>query len=168
MGTNDAVSVLGGSPYNNKRPYKWYSGSLNDFMLNKKIERIKTSEWYQARNEVFQNYHPNGDLDVPLVTLHTTGDHVALYWNELIYSYKVWQNRSFRFYTHIPVKRYGHCNFTIDEVLAALSVLQYKTTKQVIPFPVTADYISDDLRNKIEELIRQYCSTTKYQNIIFR
>jgi len=157
IGANDAKEVLGGCVYNNKRPYKWYTGSNNDDELNDAIERIKTEDWYCARNEVFRYYHPRGKLEKPLVTLHTTGDHIALYWHEKIYKYKVWRNRSFRFYAHIPIEGYGHYTFGVDDVMAGLTILQYKATKQTIPLPPTVDFTSD-MMNKFEELMQQYCT----------
>ncbi len=65
-------------------------------------------------------YETNGDLRIPLVTLHTTADEIAPFAHELLYLPKVDRTERGAFLP-IPIARYGHCNFTAQEV--ALSFL---------------------------------------------
>jgi len=126
MATNDAIVRLGGSPYNNMSPKKWYWGSANDIRLNRKVERIKTENWDIARTEVENFYETSGILSIPLISMHTSSDHIAPFWHQLLYRRKVFQNRDIQFHGIIPVKRYGHCTFTLQEVEMAIQLMQIK------------------------------------------
>jgi pimeloyl-ACP methyl ester carboxylesterase len=113
LGTQDATIKLGGNPYGNR--FKLYFGSSNDFRLNLLVQRFTASP--TALNALEQ-YETSGDLRIPLVAPHTTGDDVVPFGHELIYLTRV--DRSDRgVFLPIPVIRYGHCNFTRDELLGA-------------------------------------------------
>jgi pimeloyl-ACP methyl ester carboxylesterase len=111
--TNDAVQKLGGNPFENR--WKWYFGSRNDFWLNFTVRRFSASA---AAREALGAYETTGNLSIPLVTLHTTGDEVIPFWHELLFLGKVGLF-SDRFIPQ-PVFRYGHCNFTLSEVIGPL------------------------------------------------
>jgi hypothetical protein len=67
-----------------------------------------------------------------LVTLHTTGDEIVPYWHQTLYKDKISENGSSHLYTHIPVLRYGHCNFEVFEVLAGFAALLLKVSGQTM------------------------------------
>jgi hypothetical protein len=113
LGTNDAVGKLGGNPFGNRA--RWYFGSRNDLRLNLSVKRFTASP---VAREALRNYETNGDLSIPLVTLHTTADEVVPFWHELLYLPKVDLSGRGRFFP-LPAFRYGHCNFTTNEVLGA-------------------------------------------------
>jgi hypothetical protein len=113
FGTNDAVQKLGGSPFGNR--LRWYFGSSNDLRLNLRVERFLASP---AALTALRAYQTSGDLSIPLVTLHTTGDDVIPVWQELLYLFKFEPSARGRFIP-VPVFRYGHCSFTANEVLGA-------------------------------------------------
>jgi pimeloyl-ACP methyl ester carboxylesterase len=115
-GTNDAVEQLGGSPFGNR--LRLYVGSSNDFRLNLQVQRFTASPVARA---ALAQYETNGNLRVPLVTLHTTADEVIPFWHELLYLPKVDLSARGRFLP-IPAFRYGHCNFTPNEVLTAFAL----------------------------------------------
>lgn len=119
--TNDAVAKLGGHPYDNSR--RWYSGSNNDLRLNLKIGR------FHADNEALVNmgkgYTASGNLLGPLVTLHTTADPIVPYWHETLYNIKALLSGSLLRHLNIPVVRYGHCQFSQNELLTAFTILSY-------------------------------------------
>ena len=50
------------------------------------------------------------------------------YWHESLYGTKVAASGSAPLYDHIPIVRYGHCSFTIPEVLVAFQTLVLKVT----------------------------------------
>ena len=116
LGTNDAVKKLGGNPFGNR--FRLYFGSTNDFRLNLQVQRFTASPIARA---ALDPYETNGNLSIPLVSLHTTGDEVIPFWHELLYLPKVDLSARGRFLP-IPVVRYGHCNFTANEVLAAFGL----------------------------------------------
>ena len=115
-GTNDAVEQLGGNPFGNR--LRLYVGSSNDFRLNLLVQRFTASPVARA---ALAQYETNGNLRIPLVTLHTTADEVIPFWHELLYLPKVDLSDRGRFLP-IPAFRYGHCNFTPTEVLTAFGL----------------------------------------------
>ena len=110
LGLNDAIATLGGNPYGNR--FRWYFGSSNDLRLNLLVKRYDASP---AAVAAMGAYETNGDLSLPLVTLHTTADEVAPFAHELLYLPKVDRTLRGRF-VPIPIARYGHCNFTATEI----------------------------------------------------
>jgi len=118
--TNDGVEKLGGQPFDNLDQI--YSGSFNDDKLNRKAERHSAEP--SALDNIEANYQTTGNIDVPLVTMHTTGDEVVPYWHTQIYHDKIVENANAP-YLHIPVERYGHCNFTVVEVLTGFAWLYF-------------------------------------------
>jgi len=116
LGANDAVAKLGGNPFGNR--FRLYFGSSNDLRLNLLVQRFIASPVARA---ALDRYETNGNLSIPLVTLHTTGDEVIPFWHELLYLPKVDLSDRGRFLP-IPVVRYGHCNFTANEVLTAFGL----------------------------------------------
>jgi pimeloyl-ACP methyl ester carboxylesterase len=124
--TNDALSKLGGQPFENTG--KWYSGSDNDWLLNRNIARFKASR--VALGNIAANYQTTGKLTRPLVTLHTSGDPIVPYWHEDWYWWKTLLSGSWLLHTNLPVVRYGHCTFTDEELTAGFALLVLKATGQ--------------------------------------
>jgi len=120
--TNDAVAKLGGNPYGNL--LRVYSGSANDAKLNQSVFRV-------ARDAVtlltVLPYQTSGHVSIPLVTMHTTGDDIIPFWHEILYQAKM-QVTGRGSVTQIPIARYGHCNFTGLEALAAFGLLVQQVT----------------------------------------
>jgi hypothetical protein len=111
--TNDAIQKLGGNPFGNKLTL--YFGSTNDLRLNFRVERFTAAPSALA---ALRAYRTSGDLRIPLVTLHTTGDDAIPIGQELLYLLKADPSGRGRFIP-LPVVRYGHCSFTTGEVLGA-------------------------------------------------
>lgn len=116
IGNNDARQKLGGNPYGNR--FTWYFGSSNDLRLNLLVRRFSASP---VALQALTEYETNGDLSIPLVTIHTTRDEVVPFAHELLYLPKVDLFDRGRFLP-IPVDRYGHCNLTTTELLGALGL----------------------------------------------
>lgn len=111
--TNDAIHSLGGNPYQNR--LRMYLGSSNDLRLNLLVQRFSASPVARA---AVRHYETSGQLSIPLVTLHTTGDDVIPFGHEWLYLFKVDVSNRGRFIP-LPAFRYGHCNFMTSEVLTA-------------------------------------------------
>ena len=124
--TNDGIAKLRGQPFDNNP--RTYLGSADDMLLNSTVQRFDTDR--RALNTIGSHYQTSGALEVPLITLHTTGDPIVPYWHELLYEAKVTASGSSLLYNNIPIVRYGHCNFTVPEVLAAFQMLVLKVTGQ--------------------------------------
>lgn len=117
LATNDARAKLGGNPFDNRS--RWYSGSSNDVRLNRWVRRFAADP---AAIEALRQYETSGRLSIPLVTMHTTGDDTVPFTHEVLYSFKLRPNDRGSFIP-LPILRYGHCNFTVPELLTAFAVL---------------------------------------------
>jgi hypothetical protein len=115
--TNDATAKLGGNPYGNL--LRIYSGSLNDVRLNLSIPRSSADP---ATLLTVARYQTSGQLTIPLVTMHTTGDEIIPFWHQVLYQEKVRLSGRGRL-TPIAIPRYGHCNFTGLEAILAFGQL---------------------------------------------
>lgn len=127
FGTGDATAKMGGNPVGNR--VKHYRGSADDAALNAAIPRFSPDPraWLNV-----QPYESSGRLTRPLITLHTTGDEVIPFWHEQLYHAKNLGSGTAAFLKIIPVKRYGHCEFELEEVLAAVVRLVAETRPYLI------------------------------------
>lgn len=127
LGANDAARKLGGNPFDNH--VRWYWGSSNDLLLNIAVKRFTASPVAQAR---MLSYQTSGNVTIPLITLHTTGDDVIPFWNEVIYALKV-RTSGLGSLVELPVFRYRHCNFTEGDLLTAFGLLVFEASTQAVP-----------------------------------
>lgn len=115
----DASETLGGFPFDNTRTF--YLGSYNDLRLNINVQRVAADP--AALEEMDLHYDTSGDLDAPLVTLHTRLDQQVPYFHETLYTFKTLTSGSFlRRHVNLPIDRFGHCEFRIEEAVAALAI----------------------------------------------
>jgi pimeloyl-ACP methyl ester carboxylesterase len=128
FGTNDQIATARGIPYDNRSTT--YVGSTNDAALNAKVERIESDG--RARAYARRFYQPNGNLHGPLVTLHTTLDEVVPFQHEVNYSNLVAQKGKSAFLSIVPVPRYGHCNFTSQEVFQGFALMVQQAEAQLV------------------------------------
>ena len=110
VGTIDMQQALNGNAYSNRG--RWYFGSSNDLRLNLLVGRYTATP---AALAALVPYETDGDLSIPLVTIHTTADEVAPFAHELLYLLKV-DTTGRGAFLPFPVARYGHCNFTAQEL----------------------------------------------------
>ncbi len=136
MLTNDVNSRLGGIPFNNRR--KWYVGSSNDWKLNRHVQRISGPNFHQAKTNI-KKYETTGNIEIPIVTIHTIGDHITPFWHNPIYRRKVFMKRNRRLHTGIPVINYGHCTIQESHIMAGLAILLTKC-KLINSFRMPAYY----------------------------
>ena len=76
-----------------------------------------------AREFLEQNIVYDGDIHIPVLTLHTTGDGLVVVENESAYSQVVREDRNGAFLRRSFVARAGHCKFTPAETIAAATTL---------------------------------------------
>jgi pimeloyl-ACP methyl ester carboxylesterase len=119
--TNDTLAKLGGNPYDNTARY--YTGSADDVALNAGVERVSQD----LGPVLFLNYFfkTTGQLDSPLVTMHTLRDPIVPAWHEDIYNWKVQLAGGFLTHVNVPVDRYGHCQFEAAEAYLALIIMEF-------------------------------------------
>ena len=126
--TNDGVVKLDGQPFGNR--FRIYTGSNNDFRLNRQVDRFIAEQ--AALDEIEVHYQTSGELISPLVTLHTSKDPIVPYWHIYSYRKKIRESGSGQEYGNIPIFRYGHCEFKTYEVMAAFALLIIKVTGREI------------------------------------
>lgn len=114
VGTPDMIATARGMPYDNLDTVY----GEGDVALNEAVERIDSDG--RARAYVRRAYQPNGELEVPLVTLHNTLDPAVPYWHEAAYGALAGPSGLF---VPITIPGYGHCEFTPEQVLGAFEVL---------------------------------------------
>jgi pimeloyl-ACP methyl ester carboxylesterase len=129
--TNNAIDVLGGQPFDNFD--RVYTGSLDDASLNAGVKRFKAQT--SALTEIANYYETSGALQRPLVTMHTTGDPIVPFWHQTFYTQKVFTNNPNSPYLPIAINRYGHCAFTLAEVVNGFGTLVFMSTGVVPPTP---------------------------------
>ncbi len=131
--TNDLAQRCGGNPYENR--YGVYHSLGNNKELNARVQRFTADP--QAIAEATVQFGTNGMVREPLVTMHTAGDPIVPFWHEQLYRQKIAENGNLFLFNHIPVGRYGHCNFTKDEVLQAFELMVAKVlAKELLSIPV--------------------------------
>jgi pimeloyl-ACP methyl ester carboxylesterase len=127
--TNDGTIKLGGQPFSNT--HRIYTGSADDVALNAGVARYDGDP--TALTEMTENYLTSGDITVPIVTLHTTADPIVPYWHSTLYTDKISHPA---LYEHFPADRYGHCFFTVAEILTAYGRLLELAAPQKSYLPI--------------------------------
>jgi pimeloyl-ACP methyl ester carboxylesterase len=134
--TEDGKEKLGGQPFDNKTPYREYEGSSDDDALNDGVARFSADQ--EAREAISETYQTTGNLSVPMVTLHTTGDPVVPYWHATQYASKTIESGRSDLYAHFEVKRHGHCSFRAEEIIEAFShLVEMVSIRYRVFLPVT-------------------------------
>lgn len=128
FGTNDLLETAGGWPVSNVE--KEYSGSGDDAALNVGVERFDADPAASAYTRRY--YRPNGMLQRPLVTLHTTRDPGVPYRHELIYFKRAALLGTDDLLTVVPVDRAGHGEFTAEEVLGGFAALLLQADSDLV------------------------------------
>jgi len=78
---------------------------------------------HEATEYLERNIIYNGEIHIPVLTLHTTGDGLVVVQNESAYSQVVREEGNAEFLRRTFVSRAGHCAFTPAETIAALQTL---------------------------------------------
>jgi len=104
-------------------------------MLN---ETARISADPQAAEYLKENVTYNGEIHIPVLTLHTIGDGLVVVENERAYRQVVREEGNERFLRQIFVSRAGHCAFTPAETITAVqSLLSRLDTGRWGPLDVT-------------------------------
>ena len=89
-------------------------------MLN---ETARISADPKATEYLEKNIVYNGEIHIPVLTLHTTGDGLVVVENESAYKQVVREEGNEAFLRRTFVARAGHCTFTPAETVAAVQTL---------------------------------------------
>lgn len=85
--------------------------------LNARVARYEMPE--SAEQFLRRNYEPTGELEFPLLALHTTRDPTVPIFNETLFAERVHAAGRANFLTQRTDDRYGHVGFTPDQIMAA-------------------------------------------------
>jgi pimeloyl-ACP methyl ester carboxylesterase len=99
----------------------------NDLATLESAKRIRASQ--SAVDYLKQNIIYNGEIGIPVLTLHTKGDGLAVVENENAYQDVVHDAGKDELLRELFVHRAGHCEFTPAETIAAFSALTYRLDK---------------------------------------
>jgi pimeloyl-ACP methyl ester carboxylesterase len=88
-----------------------------------RIRANPNAEAYLIKNIVF-----NGDISVPVLTMHTTGDGLVVPQNEQAYASVVDRAGHGNLLRQVFVHRAGHCTFTPAETITAVQTLEDRLT----------------------------------------
>jgi pimeloyl-ACP methyl ester carboxylesterase len=125
FGFEDAQTRLGGQPFDNSA--RVYAGSSNDAALNAGVQRHSADPAATAGLARFQT---SGNLQIPVTTLHTTGDPIVPFDQSQLYGEKVSQAGKTSLLVHDTIDRHGHCAFEGLEVLVAFTALMERVRAQ--------------------------------------
>ena len=115
--TNDTQDVLGGQPYDNLAPTD-YARVIDGLA----VPSFAADQ--PALSHMRAMYETSGRLRSPLVTIFNPSDPIIPAWHEEVYRAKVADAVATEFLiAQIGVDRFGHCEFTLGELLAAFSAL---------------------------------------------
>jgi hypothetical protein len=163
VATNEAQSELGRffTPPSLVQPFTnigtWYFGSSNDRRLNATVERIALNVSEATLAQALEGYQTTGRLQAPLVTIHNLYDPDDPIWHQTLYRLKVWSQGKARLYSGIPINRYGHCNFTEQELLYAFGQAYTKGTGTALSLSAVAGALSPWISlQPFQDLMQQY------------
>lgn len=149
-----------GQPFDNR--YRFYFGSANDWLLNAKVARYSADA--TALGSIKSSYQTSGVLKVPLIAIHDTGDPIVPYWHETLYRLKTLIRGSFMNFINIPISRYGHCQFTATEALAAFYLMVIKSSiHSLLLSDVLPELPPEVDQQQFEQIIEQYSTPPIYQ-----
>lgn len=95
-----------------------------DLSTLKNAKRIKAKP--ESVDYLKQNIIYNGEITIPVLTLHTQGDGLAVVENETAYHNVVHQAGNGALLRELFVHRAGHCEFTPAETIVAFAALTYR------------------------------------------
>jgi pimeloyl-ACP methyl ester carboxylesterase len=96
-------------------------GDLRTLNQTVRISADREATAYLKRNIIY-----NGEIHIPVLTLHTTGDGLVVVQNESAYSEAVREEGDGGFLRRAFVARAGHCTFTPGETIAAVETLLHR------------------------------------------
>ena len=110
-----------------------YTGSQNDAALNEGVDRVASTP--DAASYVEHYYQPDGNLTMPVLTLHTTRDPVVPFAHEAVYAGIVAAQGKSDLLVQRTFDRFGHCGFGLAGQVQALEDLVAWAEHGVKPAP---------------------------------
>jgi pimeloyl-ACP methyl ester carboxylesterase len=130
--TNDAQETLGGQPYDNVAPTSY---DAERPIAGLDVPSFEADQ--AALSHLAAMYETSGRLKSPLVTLFNADDPIIPSWHETTYADKVDAAGASEFLVaQISSSNFGHCEFSLQEALAAFGALSQAVNGTAIaPIP---------------------------------
>jgi hypothetical protein len=101
--------------------------------LNNNVPRYDSPPSAQAW--VDHNFQPSGKVQFPILTLHTTQDPSVPFFHETLFGQIVASAGTGNLVVQRPINRFGHCTFTVNEMLTAFGDLVNWVENDIKPTP---------------------------------
>lgn len=115
--------------------------------LDADLDALEDAPRIQANEDALEylehNLIFNGQIHIPVLTLHTKGDGLVVVENESAYKDVVDEGGNARFLRQTYVARAGHCAFTPAETIAAVETLLTRLVTGKWPHDLDADDLND-------------------------
>ncbi len=148
FGTNDAAARLGGNPFDNTdRIYLGEGSTVDDG-----VARFGADP---AALAALVDFETTGSLRMPTVVMHSMGDPVVRVAQATVYVGKVAQSGLIARLALIETNQYGHCAFTLSEILTGLAVLIEEAETASVSVPASL-FRSEQEVGEFLELTREY------------
>lgn len=123
VGTADVLERGGGAPFDNNLTYYQSPllSPLETLLLNERVARHVRST--RARAYWWRWAQPRGALQIPVVNLHTLADPDVPFAHAVVYHQLTRLAGARAFLLTYPVDRYGHCAFSLEELVMAFAYL---------------------------------------------
>ena len=102
-----------------------------------------------------KRYETRGDIRIPVVQPHTTGDPTIPFWHVPLYAAKTVQQGTASLFTGVPIPRYGHCTFTEAEIVVTFVLLVQKVEGQSLPAAQNLITLSSATKGKIVQSVQE-------------
>ena len=129
-GADNVLSLMNGFPFDNSETV--YSPAqispvpaafLNATLASVNANAPRTSGDPSALNYTARNFTPSGALGIPTITLHNRWDPLVPFFHEPLFATRVADAGANGLLLQRSAATYGHCNFTIDEQIQAITDL---------------------------------------------
>ncbi|CAN5711312.1 alpha/beta hydrolase [soil metagenome] len=116
----DIAQKAQGNPFDNTNTV--YSGFPDDWNINQKVERLTATA---NPNIIFGRYDRTGDINKPVVLMHTVYDQlIPPIYGEINFENMVHQKNKDEYFTVKYTNGQGHCNFTAQQTGQAFDELR--------------------------------------------
>lgn len=127
----DIAQKCGGNPFDNTNTV--YSGFPDDYLLNKKVERLPA---VADPDKIFAQYDRTGNIGKPVVLMHTVYDQlIPPTYGVVNFENMVHQRHKDRYLSVFYTNGQGHCQFTPEQTAKAFDSLRawLKTGQKPVP-----------------------------------
>jgi pimeloyl-ACP methyl ester carboxylesterase len=131
-GTADLLDRTRGVPVDNEATV-YTVGGVPHPLLNAQVQRYSARP--NAANYLDRYYEPTGDVRLPVMTLHTTGDADVPFFHQPVYAATVAAAGRSNNLVQRSFDRLGHCTFTVTEQSQALLELVAWIDAGLVPAP---------------------------------